>query len=275
VHELERVHGRARERGVSPGLYAAARVLLTPLLRGWFGLHVEGAAHVPAAGPALIAPNHKSFMDAFFVGMAVRRHVRFMAKSEIFRGPLAGLLVRLGAFPVRRGERDEDALETARAILEADGVIVVFPEGTRVQDPDALGAPHHGAGRLAVQTGAPVVPTAIAGTAHLWLGPLPKPRHIRVAFCRPVSAPAGAGPEGVSELVDRRLWPEVREEYGRLRAAPGVILSLLAALGLGAGLLARQERALPRVLGVVEPLRRRRRSARARLWARVRHPRRR
>jgi 1-acyl-sn-glycerol-3-phosphate acyltransferase len=269
---LQRAHERAREKGVSRPLYATARAVLTPMLRGWIRLQVEGRDALPAAGAAIVAPNHKSFMDAFFVGLATRRHVRFMAKTELFRRPFGGLLVRLGAFPVRRGENDADALETASAILRQGGVVVVFPEGTRVQDPDALGAPHHGAGRLAIEAGAPVVPAAIAGTAHLWFGPFPKPRRVLVAFRPPIDPPQTATAEAVAELVDRRLWPEVRAEYGRLRAAPGVILTVLAALGIGAGWLRRRPQTLPRLLGVVEPLKLRRRSRRARLrgWWRAR-----
>jgi 1-acyl-sn-glycerol-3-phosphate acyltransferase len=230
---------------------------------------VEGAHHVPEAGAAFIAPNHKSLMDVFFIGLATRRHVRFMAKTEVFRWPLTGVFLRLGAFPIRRGEHDEQALETARAILAQGGVVVVFPEGTRVQDPDALGAPHHGAGRLALETGAPIVPAAIAGSAHLWFGPFPKPRRVRVAFCAPLQSPHPSAPDAVADLVDRRLWPDVREEYGRLSATPGVILTILATLGLGAGLVARRQ-SLPRVLGVVEPLRLRHRSSRRRILGRLR-----
>jgi 1-acyl-sn-glycerol-3-phosphate acyltransferase len=271
--DLQRAHERARTRGVSRVLYATVRTVLTPLLRGWFTLRVDGRESLPADGPAVIAPNHKSFMDVFFVGLAARRHVRFMAKTELFRRPLAGLLVRLGAFPVRRGEHDAEALETARTILAQGGLVVVFPEGTRVQEADALGAPHHGAGRLALATGAPIVPTAIAGTAHLWFGPIPKPRRVVVAFRPPIDPASDATPEAVMQLVDARLWPVVREEYGRLRAAPGVIVTALATLGLGAGLLARRHPPpLPRLLGVVEPLKLRRRSARARMLARLRRP---
>jgi 1-acyl-sn-glycerol-3-phosphate acyltransferase len=265
---LERLHARARGRGELAALYATVRFLLVPVLRVWFRLRVAGREHVPAGGAAIIASNHKSFMDAFFVGVATRRHVRYMAKTEIFRGPLAWLLVGLGAFPVRRGESDVEALATARAILEQGGVVVLFPEGTRVEDPDALGAPHHGAGRLALETGAPIVPAAISGTAHLWLGPIARPRKVQVAFLAPIAARAASSPEAVSELVDRELWPAVREEYGRLRARPGLVLAGLAAIGLGGGLLARRKAAAkPRILGVVQPrrLRRRRRRPPARL----------
>jgi len=253
----------AREPG---RLYALVRVLASLGLGSWFRLHVAGAEHVPERGAAIVAANHKSFLDAFFIGLSTRRRVRFMAKAELFRRPFGSLLGRLGAFPVRRGEGDADALATARAILGAGGVVVVFPEGTRVDDPDALGSPHHGAGRLARETGAPIVPTAILGTSHLWLGPVPKPRRIDVSFLAPV-------PADTQELIDERVWPAVQEEYGRLRATPGAIAAALAAAGLG-GLLVRRQvgRARPpRLLGVVKPQRLRRRSGwRARLRGRGR-----
>src|SRR5262245_64058241 len=112
--------------------------------------------------------------------MATKRHLRFMGKSELFEGPWGRLLVRLGAFPVRRGQADEDALETARVILRQGGLLALFPEGTRVRDPEQLGDPKRGAGRLALETGAPLVPAAISGTDNLFLGPLPKPRRVQV-----------------------------------------------------------------------------------------------
>jgi 1-acyl-sn-glycerol-3-phosphate acyltransferase len=121
-------------------------------------MHIVCAENIPAQGAAIIAANHKSFLDAFFIRLSTHRHVRFMGKTELFRGPLGWLFLRLGAFPVRRGEADADAMETAQLILEQGGLVVIFPEGTRVDDPHAVGAPHHGAGRLALQSGAPIVP---------------------------------------------------------------------------------------------------------------------
>jgi 1-acyl-sn-glycerol-3-phosphate acyltransferase len=269
---LDRAHRRARERGVATPLYALVRFLLTPMLRLWFRMRISGAENIPAVGAAIVAPNHKNFLDAFFVGIATPRHVRYMAKVELFRGPLGWLLPRLGAFPVRRGEADAEAMETARLILEQGGLLVVFPEGTRVEDPHALGSPHHGAGRLALLTGAPIIPAAIAGTQKLWLGPLPKPRRVQLAFLPAIDPRRLSGrPDALSELIDRELWPAVQREYGRELARPGLILAALVAIGLGGGLLARRRaRAQIRMLGVVEPRRVRRRKAREGLLERLR-----
>ena len=264
-------HAYARERGVSPALYRVARALTVAVLRLWFRFRVSGAEQIPAAGPAVIAPNHKNFLDPFFVGMATRRPVHYMAKVELIEGPFGWLLVRLGAFPVRRGEADIDALETARAILGAGGVVVMFPEGTRVEEPDALGSPRHGAGRLALETGAPIIPAAITGTAHLWRGALPQLKRVQVAFLRPIApetVPGGA--DGVSTLIDERVWPAVQDEYGRLRAAPGLIAAGLTAVGIGGGLIAKRRleaRRKPTLLGKLEP-RKLRRQKRHRWWRR-------
>jgi 1-acyl-sn-glycerol-3-phosphate acyltransferase len=275
LSRLERAHRRARGSGVNVPLYALVRLLVAPLLRLWFRVRISDAENIPPEGAAIIAPNHKSFLDAFFLAIATRRHVRYMAKTELFRGPLGWLFPRLGAFPVRRGEADAEAIETARLILEQGGLLVMFPEGTRVEESDALGSPHHGAGRLALETGASVIPAAISGTGHLWLGPIPKPHRVQLAFLDPIDPQQLAGrPDAVVELVDRELWPAVQQEYRRQLARRGLFLAALAAIGLGGGLLARRRARMPtpRLLGIVEPLKVRRRKARRRVLARLRTP---
>lgn len=239
----EEAHRFAREKGVSRPLYALVRAIMAPLLRLYFRMHIAGAEHVPREGAAIVAPNHKSFGDSFFLAVCTRRRLRFMAKSELVEAPYGGLLVRLGAFPVRRGESDAEALTTARAIVEQGGLLALFPEGTRVRDPDGLGHPHRGAGRIALESGAPLVPCAITGTEALFFGPLPKPRRVQVAFSAPLpvshlaSTPAAAG-----ELIEGMLWPEVEGEYRRLRARPTLVAAALAALGVGGGVLLRRRR---------------------------------
>lgn len=244
------------------------------MLRLCFRVRISGRQEIPHDGPAIIAPNHKNFLDAFFVGIATRRHVRYMAKVELFKGPLGWLFLRLGAFPVRRGEADAAALETARTILAQGGLVVVFPEGTRVEAPDALGSPHHGAGRLSLETGAPIVPAAITGTSHLWRWAFPRVKRVQLTFLPAISPEATADRDELSELIDERVWPAVREEYGRLRATPGLVAAGVAALGIGGGLLARRQlehSRQPRLLGKVEPRKLRRRTARRRWLRAMRH----
>ena len=270
---LHKAHAYAREHGVSRPLYALARALLTPPLRLWVRLHVKGADQIPAEGAVIVAPNHKSFLDAFFVGLGIRRHVRFMAKVELFKGPLGRLFPRLGAFPVRRGEADAEALETARVILEGGGVVVVFPEGTRVDEEGCLASPHHGAARLALDTRTPILPAAIGGTSHLWLGPILKPRRVEVAFLPRIEVgDLEPTEEAARKLMDGLVWPAVRTEYGRLLSRPGLVAATLAALGLSGGLLARRQQrkaAEPQLIGKLGPRRLRRRRRRRELLGRL------
>jgi 1-acyl-sn-glycerol-3-phosphate acyltransferase len=236
----EEAHRLAQTNGVSKPLYAIVRAVAIPLMRMYFRLRIEGASHIPPSGAAIIAPNHKSIWDSFFIAAATKRHLRSMGKSELFEGPFGRTLVRLGAFPVRRGQSDEEALETARIILRDGGLLSLFPEGTRFRDPDTLGTPRRGAARLALETGAPLIPTAITGTERLFVGPVPKPKRVQVAFGEPITVHGiPPTPEAARELLSEQLWPEVSAEFSRLRARRGLIVAGLAALGL-AGFVARR-----------------------------------
>src|ERR671911_395499 len=130
----EEAHALSRKRGTS-WVYETARFVLTPIAKVWFRLEVTGSEYVPKEGPVIIAPNHKSFYDSFFVGLATKRHLLFMAKTELFEGKkTARLLSALRAFPLRRGTADPDALRTAQVHLEKGRVLAMFPEGTRHRD---------------------------------------------------------------------------------------------------------------------------------------------
>ena len=227
----EEAHRLARTKGSNPVLYFLVRLLLVPLMRLVFGLTATGTEHIPRTGPVVIAPNHKSFWDAFFIAAVVRRRLHFMGKAELFAGWRGRLFVALGGFPVLRGSSDAEAIETARAVLERGDVLALFPEGTRVSDPDRLGNPRRGATRLAIETGAVIVPTAITGTEkrrrHL-------PRRVRIAFGEPVPVTdLSPTPEHAGLLLDQTVWPTISEDYQRLRATPGVVAAALAALGIG------------------------------------------
>ncbi len=239
----EEAHRRAREKGVSRVRYAIVRGAFVPFMRLYWGLAVEGAENIPAEGSAILTPNHKSFFDSFFLAAATKRHLRFMGKSELFEGRFGPTFVALGAFPVRRGASDADALETAKVILEQGGLLSLFPEGTRVRDPDSLGVPKRGAVRLALETGSPLIPAALTGTERLFAGPVPRPRRVRVAIGEPIPVhELEATPEAAGQVLNEELWPQVEGEFGRLRAHPGLIAAALAAAGIGAGVAVKRRR---------------------------------
>jgi 1-acyl-sn-glycerol-3-phosphate acyltransferase len=123
-----------------------------------------GSENVPN-GPVIIAPNHASFMDHFFAGAFLRRHLQFMAKSQLFgSGALSWIYSHGGVFPVRRGYADEDAFVTAFAVLERGGAVGMYCEGGRSRTGRIADEARPGIGRLALQSGAPVVPVAILGS---------------------------------------------------------------------------------------------------------------
>jgi 1-acyl-sn-glycerol-3-phosphate acyltransferase len=236
----QEAHELARTKGSNPVLYFLVRLLLIPLMRLVFGLTATGTEHIPRTGPVVIAPNHKSFWDAFFIAAVVRRRLHFMGKAELFQGWRGRLFIALGGFPVLRGSSDAEAIETSRAILERGDVLALFPEGTRVPDPEKLGIPRRGATRLAIETGAVIVPTAITGTEkrrwHL-------PRRVRIAFGEPIPVTdLSPTPEHAGLLLDQTVWPTISDDYHRLRARPGVVAAGLAALGIGYAIHRRRNR---------------------------------
>jgi 1-acyl-sn-glycerol-3-phosphate acyltransferase len=227
----EEAHRLARAKGSNRVLYFLLRLVLVPLMKLFFGLTATGTENIPRTGPVVIAPNHKSFWDAFFLAAVVRRRLHFMGKAELFQGWRGRVCLALGGFPVLRGASDAEAIETSRAILERGDVLALFPEGTRVPDPERLGNPRRGATRLAIETGAVIIPTAITGTEkrrrHL-------PRRVRIAFGEPIPVTdLSPTPEHAGLLLDQTVWPTISEEYQRLRVAPGLVAAGLAAAGLG------------------------------------------
>jgi 1-acyl-sn-glycerol-3-phosphate acyltransferase len=200
-------HTRALERGVNVALYWSARAVLQPFLHLYFRMRRSGMEHVPKRGPVILAANHRSFLDPFVIGTLVRRPVYYVAKKELFLHPLGGwLMSRLGAFPIDRGAGDVQAMETARRILERGDCVVIFPEGTRTR-PGPLGSPHRGVGRLALQTGAPVVPVAVLGTEAVRRGWRVRPHRVRVRCGRALGFQREDEPSpALAGAVTDRVW---------------------------------------------------------------------
>lgn len=158
-------HERVRRN--PPGvMYEIVRLVLTPILLLFFRTRAIDTGKVPEDGPAIVAPNHFSFMDHFFIAVYLRRKVQFMAKSQLFKPPLQFVYTHGGVFPILRGRRDEEAFATAHAVLDRGGIVVMYAEGGRSRTHE-LGEPKPGIGRLALESGAPVVPVAIAGSARV------------------------------------------------------------------------------------------------------------
>ena len=140
------------------------RIILTPSTLLLYRARAIGAEHVPRSGPVILAPNHFSQWDHFFAGVYLRRKVRFMAKSQLFSNPVIEFIFwHGGAFPIRRGYQDEEAFQTAYTILDRGGCMLMYPEGGRSRS-GGLGEPRPGIGRIALESGAPVVPVAIHGS---------------------------------------------------------------------------------------------------------------
>ena len=146
--------------------YWVLKAVLTPILRFFYRVRVEGLDHVPAEGPVILASNHVSFCDSIFLPMVVKRRVTFVAKAEYFEKRKTAWFFRaMGQIPIRRegGSASEGALAAARGVLEAGGVFGIYPEGTRSPD-GRLYRGHTGVARLALQCRAPIVPVAMIGT---------------------------------------------------------------------------------------------------------------
>lgn len=161
-----RFHERSRTRDPD-WVYEAVRVCTT--LYAWTFFRARGVAteKVPAQGPVILAPNHFSFMDHFFLGISIRRKVRFMAKSQLFSPPMQWIYSHGGVFPVRRGYADDEAFKTARGILGRGGCIAMYCEGGRSRTGKLSENVKRGIGRLALESGAPVVPVAIHGSSRV------------------------------------------------------------------------------------------------------------
>jgi 1-acyl-sn-glycerol-3-phosphate acyltransferase len=163
---FERFHARARTREPD-WAYELTRVLTS--LYGYTFLRARAISveKVPGRGAVILAPNHFSFMDHFLMGAYIRRKVRFMAKSQLFKAPMQFIYTHGGVFPVRRGARDEDTFITAETILGRGGAIAMYCEGGRSRTGKVSEQAKRGIGRLALETGAPVVPIAIFGSSHI------------------------------------------------------------------------------------------------------------
>jgi len=195
-------------------VYEIVRILMS--LMAWVLFRVRGykPERVPAVGPVILAPNHFSFLDHFFLGVALRRKVHFMAKSQLFKPPMQYIFSPGGVFPVRRGFADEEAFITALTVLDRGDTMAMYAEGGRSRTGEPGKKAKRGIGRLALLSGAPVVPVAIVGSSHVrnWKrGQFPK---VRVYYGEPfayerVEAPTRDQEQATADAI----FAKVRELY--------------------------------------------------------------
>ncbi len=214
-------HERVREGEVS-GFYEFFRILTVLHAVVLYRTEVIDSHLVPA-GPVILAPNHASFADHFLIGSFLRRHIHFMAKSQLFAGPLTGAFYSsLGIFPVQRGIADEEAFTTAFRLLERGEVVGMYVEGGRSRTGAVGDVARPGIGRLALESGAPVVPVAVLGSHRIrnWRrGRFPR---IRVQFGQPfaferIEHPSRGQQQAVADETLRRitaLHAGLAERYG-------------------------------------------------------------
>lgn len=194
--------------------YRVLRAVLGPVVRAVWRVEAVGVERIPV-GACVLAPNHDSLSDPFFVGAVVPRPLRFLTKAELFRFPLRGLLASFGAIRVARGEGDAGAIAAVVEALRQGDTVVIHPQGTVLGPPDRRW--RRGAARVALEAGVPIVPVALVHTERVL-----QPRTARIGFPSvkvvvgepiAVGAPSHPTEERAAELTER-----VREAVEALRA---------------------------------------------------------
>lgn len=203
---LARFHRRARRR--NPALQPLLYSLLAPLLFLLSRIRVSRLGELPAGG-YIVACNHPSMLDAAFLSLAIRRRLRFMAKSEFFHGWKGWLLTRLGVFPIRRGVWDTESFLTALSVLERGKVVALFPEGG-LSPPGGYRKAKSGLGHLALLSGALVVPVHLQGPERVkrirpWRWPKVRVRVGEPLYLGRELAPSREQAQSASERVMRAI----------------------------------------------------------------------
>ena len=191
----------------------------------WISIFVYRAraittANVPADGPFILAPNHFSDMDHFFSGAYLRRKIQFMAKSQLFgQNPILDYILRVtGVFPVRRGHHDGEAFITAHACLARGNCVLVYAEGGRSRS-GRLGEAKPGVGRLALESGVPVVPVAIHGSQGVRRWKRLSFPNVTIQYGEPITFARVADPTREQQLVaSNKIFDQVKSMYVALEA---------------------------------------------------------
>jgi len=209
-------------RGGVGWTYTFVRILISLPTLLIYRVRAIGRENVPKHGALILAPNHFSQMDHFFIGLYLRRKIRFMAKSQMFGPPVLTYIYKHGGvIPIRRGKHDEKAFETAFEVLGQDEMLLIYAEGGRSRSGE-LGEPKPGVGRLALESGAPVVPVAIYGSAAVRRWKRLRFPKVTVRYGEPLSFPLEKAPSRERQHeVAGEIFGRVREMYEELTRSNG------------------------------------------------------
>jgi 1-acyl-sn-glycerol-3-phosphate acyltransferase len=217
---FDQFHAAAR-RGVG-WTYPLVRLIISLPTLLIYRVRAIGVENVPKKGALVLAPNHFSQMDHFFIGLYLRRQVRFMAKSQMFGPPVLTYIYKHGGvFPVRRGHHDEESIKTAFTILEQGEMLLVYAEGGRSRS-GKLKEVKPGIGRIALESGAPVVPVAIHGSEQVRRWKRFRFPKVTVQFGEPLSFAREEGTSRERQLeVAEQIFAPVREMHSELATRSG------------------------------------------------------
>ena len=213
---FDRFHERARTHEPS-FVYELVRLVTSVYAYVLLRARALDVANVPERGAVILAANHFSFMDHFLLGSYLRRKVRFMAKSQLFKGAMGWVFVQGGVFPVRRGARDEETFITAEAILGGGVVVAMYPAGGRSRTGELQPRARPGVGRLALESGAPVVPVAIVGSSKIRNWKRLRFPAVSIAYGAPIRFAVEPEPsrERQQEVADA-IFDEIKTLYAEL-----------------------------------------------------------
>lgn len=208
------------EQRRSSAFYQSIRFLIRVFLWRWLRTQHRGSENIPPTGPVIIAPVHRSNLDAPLLSVCTKRHLRALAKESLFVNPLgAWICAALGSIPLRRGEADRDAMRAARTLLDSGAMLLVFPEGTRQSGNQVTGV-FDGMSYLASKTKAPIIPVGIAGTE----GALPTgskfPKRARTAIVigAPISVPQGRLSRPELSALSTEVGTRLQEAFDEAQA---------------------------------------------------------
>ncbi len=207
--------------------YAIVRGAIHGFCRIYFRLEIHGAEHIPASGPFILSPVHRSNVDTPLISSVTRRRLRYMGKESLWRSRFgAWFLTALGGFPVERGTADREALRASMTVLSRGEPLVMFPEGTRQSGPE-LAEMHDGPAYVASRTGAAIVPVGLGGTERS----MPKgskfvrPVKMVIVIGAPIPAPitreGGRVPRRVVREMTAQLGEAIQPLFDEAQALAG------------------------------------------------------